>query len=1677
MVDEIAAGGTQTVDPSVAYTTVNQEPIINVYETLVSDNGSAANGSSAAAFLPLVATCVPGTPQCSTDYGAGFTGIFNQYGDEFTGSNGEPTYWTFVIDPAAHFYDPGNETGWPVYPTDVMFSIARTAAFSDLPAFATNPGWIQSQALLPGGNPNFDDGMHAPYNNTPYDVLSSMLINASAYCPASAMDGIHGDGCITFVADGSGQDWPEFLELMADGLGASVEPCGWYTEVGAGVPGFPGSGAPHGDGGCLLPGGVTSTDAPAFQTYLSSLQHGPGLYSWDAFENLSRGSPIVQPVVRSVMVGSGPYMASVSLATGYTLQPNPSYEQPSACGGDPAQFAQYTGYCDPAPGSFIPDVTVSWDATDAQSIAGFQAGTIDVGQIAVPNDTAELVALQADGDLNVVRASTLSIFQQNYVTDWSATARSGDDLGGTNNIPSDFFAYQAARSLLQMAYPYATIEGQVWTMDGVPSLEPVGGQIPAGLGCYSAPSTTDGCSNPYTVNFPYLVDSGAVDTNPSVVGSAGWWWAQGTTPSSPYYDPELAACTTSTPCEFSIEGFTGSPQQDAANLLWVQSIEAVTDYALRPNTQDLSSHEFVDDCLTGALGLNPCPIYNLGWIPDYLDPTDYEDAYGLPESSYGSVDDLSTLLVPGPFDDEAECAAAGAAYTGHTGDNLGSLMFWANASNSTVLPTACDGIAYGVYVWSLNAAAPLVGGTSIANTRVLLYDLGQSIANALDLYTWTGQQVTYSTAAPWIAPSSLNTNPLLGGAGDQLWFQLSYATPSAPPPSVTVGPTPGTPLYVDGNVYVPNTAGDTISVLSGATHQVVQTITVGTTPQTPVLDSGSGAIFVANFGSDNVTVINPTLGTDGLVVANLTVGAGPQPPVYNPGNGLIYVPNGNGGTVTVLSGTAGSYQVLGSVYVGSAPETPAVDTANGEVFVPNNGSDNVSVIPPATSFGMCGCGVTVAATIPVGTGPETPVFDTFTGDVYVPNYGSNNVSVISGSLNKVIATLGAGLAPLVVATPDGIGPTNRPLGFSRTTRPAPLINPVTGTIYVSNSGSGSVTVINGTATTVTTTVSVGSNPQPAVLDTATGQVLVANSGSDNVSVISGSTNTVVSTVNVGTAPSTPVFDPASGEVYVPNSGSGSVSVLPANYNLRFTEAGLPTGTSWSVTVSGSTETTTSGSLDFFEPIGSYAFSVGAVTGYVASPGLGGVTITSANVAIALAFAPPVPSYLLEFAEAGLPDGTPWSVTADGGTLSTTSSSVDFVVPDGTYSYAVGAVVGYSISSPAGIATVDGYPLVVSLVFTPETAYVLTFSESGLPTGTNWTVSVLGTEFTSSAAAQELAAPNGTYAYSIPAVPGFVATPASGVVAVNGGPTSVSVTFARTTSEVTFTETGLPSGRSWSVDLGGTLERSTGSSLTFAAPNGTLAAIVQGPAGYRSTGGGVVTVNGPTNFAVTFVKGKTVAAQFGERGLAAGQRWCVELLPGGAAAGIAGDAQCSSGKSLAFSNLTPGPYSYAVVSPLANQTITGRLGPVSGGSAGTLSLTSTQKVVFTFVYPFAVTFSESGLPSGTSWSVTVQGTTLSNATGGPIVVDLPNGTYHFRVASVPGYKTPVTSKRFMVHGSAVAVSVTYTAKRGGSPPLLPATLALGLGGLPAVRSRRSRPLRLRAVAQRSLAQLWAAGRSP
>jgi len=145
--------------------------------------------------------------------------------------------------------------------------------------------------------------------------------------------------------------------------------------------------------------------------------------------------------------------------------------------------------------------------------------------------------------------------------------------------------------------------------------------------------------------------------------------------------------------------------------------------------------------------------------------------------------------------------------------------------------------------------------------------------------------------------------------------------------------------------------------------------------------------------------------------------------------------------------------------------------------------------------------------------------------------------------------------------------------------------------------------------------------------------------------------------------------------------------------------------------------------------------------------------------------------------------------------------------------------------------------------------------------------------------------------------------------------------------VTFTETGVPSGKAWSVAFDGTRKTGTSTSLSFSVANGTYGFLVAGPNGSVVSGSapaGNLTVNGKAiAHAVKFVAGTTYSVTFTETGLPAKTSWCVTF----------GAKTCVTTATLVFRNLTDGTYPFSVA-PISGYTVSPSTGfvKVSGASA-------------------------------------------------------------------------------------------------------------------------------------------------
>jgi YVTN family beta-propeller protein len=716
-----------------------------------------------------------------------------------------------------------------------------------------------------------------------------------------------------------------------------------------------------------------------------------------------------------------------------------------------------------------------------------------------------------------------------------------------------------------------------------------------------------------------------------------------------------------------------------------------------------------------------------------------------------------------------------------------------------------------------------------------------------------------------------------------------------------------------GDVYVTGQVSDNLTEISDSQNRVVRILNVGQVPVAAVVDTLSNNVYVADSYGDNLSVID---GNSSTVTGSLTLGYAPGDIAVDTGTGRLFVSNGLAPNVSEISGL--SNRLTGAVPGGTAGVNGlAYDSSTHEMFVVQGDGSGVGIVPDSTE--------NLSKTIHAESGADALAYDPDNSQILVANSHSNNLSAISDRTNMSVASVDIGDVPEDIAV-DGqldvafvtdsysndvsvvnlttdsltatIGVGYEPIGIA--------YDPDTADVYVANALSDNISVISTVNDTVVASVAVGSAPYAVAVDPVTRELFVTDSGGYNVTVIGDSVNAVLGSVLVGSAPNGVAYDPLNGLVYVAASTSGSISVLssapPTEYVLTYNETGLPAGLSWSVNASGMENSTNTSSLSFSEGNGTVEFDVDSPAGYVASPRMGAVLIDGASVWVTIQFTEV--TYDVTFAETGLPVGTDWSVSVNNSVKYSSSSSIVFSVPNGTFPYIVSKISGYVGNRSVGEVTLSGAAVQVSISFSGFN-WNVTFVDSGLPSGVSWGLRLGESSENSSDSIIQFQLPNGSYSYSITGPPGWHedSVPYSGVVVIQNGLTNFPVIdFVRVMYNVTVSASGLPSTASWWVNL------SNGQSLTgfdgteaFSEVNGSYSyAAACSLKTYAASAGTFLVAGRPLSLNISFQL-VSYRLTFVERGLPPGSLWNLT---------VGGWDLLSTNSTELGANVSNGTYSYA-----------------------------------------------------------------------------------------------------------------------------------------------------------------------
>ena len=274
-----------------------------------------------------------------------------------------------------------------------------------------------------------------------------------------------------------------------------------------------------------------------------------------------------------------------------------------------------------------------------------------------------------------------------------------------------------------------------------------------------------------------------------------------------------------------------------------------------------------------------------------------------------------------------------------------------------------------------------------------------------------------------------------------------------------------------------------LTSLSAVRISQIQKLKVGKAPTYAAISPDGRLLFVTNFASDEVSVID-TAGK--RTKGDFYGGYEPVGIAITPAADKIFVTNLGGGLVKVID--ANTYEIQDDIKVGDMPSNITISPNGYQAFVTNFGRGKIGRIDfiETSSHRILG-------QVEVGVRPLAAVVSALGDRLFVACGGSNELYIIDTASRKVIKQVPVGLGPDALAlSPDG------------------------NTLYVSNSGSNDLSVVDLLDLKEVRRVSVGSKPF-SIAVSQTGLIFVVETGDNALSVFSANFEKIT-TVKVGKHP-------------------------------------------------------------------------------------------------------------------------------------------------------------------------------------------------------------------------------------------------------------------------------------------------------------------------------------------------------------------------------------------------------------------------------------------------------------------------------------------------------------------------------------------------------------------------------
>ena len=516
----------------------------------------------------------------------------------------------------------------------------------------------------------------------------------------------------------------------------------------------------------------------------------------------------------------------------------------------------------------------------------------------------------------------------------------------------------------------------------------------------------------------------------------------------------------------------------------------------------------------------------------------------------------------------------------------GNLNISSTSASTTTIVLATIGMSTGKWYWEFTQTSftvinsPMIG---VAKDNVSMTAYVGSDANGWGYYG-TGDK--YNNAVGTAYGATYTNNDVIGVAFDATAGTLVFYKNNSSQGTAFTGLTSGPyfPAFSDGGstavmtanvnfgqrpfAYTPPTGFKSLctqnlpapAIVKGSAHMNAVldngyagvltangTIATGTTPYYICISNDGTSVYVANQGSNTISLYQRNT-TTGALTANGTIATDLDPRgicISNDGTS-VYATNRVSNTVSIYTRntTTGALTANGTIATGLDPRGICISNDGTSVYANNLGSNTVGIYTRNTTTGA----LTSGGTIATGTSPVGICISNDGTSVYSTNYTSNTVSIYTRN-----TTTGALTANGTIAT--GTNPFYICISNDGTS------------VYVANSTSSTVSLYQRNTTTgaltSNSTIATGTTPWGICISNDGTSVYVANSTANTVSIYTRNTTTGAltsnSTIATGTTPYYICISNDGTSVYAANFGSNTVSLYQrATTDIKTTSQALYT---------------------------------------------------------------------------------------------------------------------------------------------------------------------------------------------------------------------------------------------------------------------------------------------------------------------------------------------------------------------------------------------------------------------------------------------------------------------------------------------------------------------------------------